>query len=134
MQKLKVCYNIISNYSCIPPSTFTFHPSPSPRHPHNQIIFMPLIKTSSHKISFFFLVDMIHYWNSLPSSVVSSQPHHPLNHLFFVYPLQFVLVTAHIRTLVLCTCQITLYDIVCLFCLLFFLLSGRLYQLAVCAI
>ena len=37
----------------ISPSTFTLHPSPSPRHPHNCILFMLLTKTNSHRFSFF---------------------------------------------------------------------------------
>ena len=41
--KLKVTYNILHNLSCIPSSTFTYHPSPSPRHPHNKILFKPYV-------------------------------------------------------------------------------------------
>lgn len=37
--KLKLTYNILNNLSCIPQSTFTYHPYPSPRHPHNKILF-----------------------------------------------------------------------------------------------
>ena len=40
-QKLKVCFNILNNLSIISPNVFTLHPRPSPRHPHNQIIFKP---------------------------------------------------------------------------------------------
>ena len=71
MQKLKVCYNILNDFSCIPSSSFTLHPRPSPRHPHNRIIFMPLVKTVAHKSSFF--IDVIYLWNILPLTVVSSQ-------------------------------------------------------------
>ena len=35
MQILKVYYNILNDSSCIPSSSFTLHPRPSPRHPHN---------------------------------------------------------------------------------------------------
>ena len=52
-KKLKVCYNIMNNLSIISPSTFPLHPSPSPRHPHNRILLMPLTKTNSHRFSFF---------------------------------------------------------------------------------
>ena len=71
MQKLKVCYNILNDFSCIPSTSFTLHPRPSPRHPHNRIIFMPLVKTVAHKSSFF--IDVIYLWNILPLTVVSSQ-------------------------------------------------------------
>ncbi len=70
IQKLKVCYKIINNKSCIPPTVFSPHPSPSPRHPHNQILFIPHVGTSSHKHSFF--LDVIPKWNSLPLEVVNS--------------------------------------------------------------
>lgn len=69
-QKLKICYNILNNYSIIPPSVFTLHPHPSPRHPHSQIIFTPYVKSSSHKSSFF--VSVIPSWNTLPSHIVLS--------------------------------------------------------------
>ncbi len=70
IQKLKVCYKIIiNNKSCIPPTVFSPHPSPSPRHPHNQILFIPHVGTSSHKHSFF--LDVIPKWNSLPLEVVN---------------------------------------------------------------
>ena len=44
MQKLKVCYNILYDFSHIPSSSFTLHPRPSPHHPHYRIIYMPLVK------------------------------------------------------------------------------------------
>ena len=34
MQKLKVCY-ILNDFLCIPSSSFTLHPRPSPRHLHS---------------------------------------------------------------------------------------------------
>ena len=68
-QKLKLCYKILNNHSCIPPLMFSPHPSPSPRHPHNQMLFQPYAKTNSHKSSFF--IHIIQLWNHLPSSVVS---------------------------------------------------------------
>ena len=70
IQKLKVCFKIINNKSCIPPSVFSPHPSPSPRHPHSQILFIPHVGTSSHKHSFF--LDVIPKWNSLPPEVINS--------------------------------------------------------------
>ena len=70
LQKLKICYNILNNFSIIPHNVFTPHPSPSPRYPHNRIISRPLTKTNTHQFSFF--VDVIPYWNSLPSHVVNS--------------------------------------------------------------
>ena len=36
--KLKLCYKIVNNLSIIPPSTFTPHPNPLPRHPHSHVI------------------------------------------------------------------------------------------------
>ncbi len=71
IQKLKVCFKIINNKSCIPPSVFSPHPSPSPRHPHSQILFIPHVGTSSHKHSFF--LDVIPKWNSLPPEVINQR-------------------------------------------------------------
>ena len=50
--KLKVTYNILNNLSCIPQSSFTYHPSPSPRNPHNKTLFKPYVPTQSYKHSF----------------------------------------------------------------------------------
>ena len=71
MQKLKVCYNILNDFSCIPSTSFTLHPRPSPRHPHNRIIFMPLVKTVAHKSSFF--IDVIYLWNILRRLVANAR-------------------------------------------------------------
>ena len=65
-----MCYKILTNTSSIPSSYFTPHPSPSPRLHHNKALFIPLVKTTSFKCSFF--VDVIPLWNSLPSNFVSS--------------------------------------------------------------
>ena len=78
-QKLKVCFNILNNLSIISPNVFTLHPRPSPRHPHNQIIFKPYVKTLAHRHSFF--VSVIPIWNSLPLNVA-------LAHLLLNYPCQ----------------------------------------------
>ena len=69
-QRLIMCYKILTNNSSIPSSYFTPHPSPSPRLHHNKALFIPLVKTTSFKCSFF--VDVIPLWNSLPSNFVSS--------------------------------------------------------------
>ena len=69
-QRLIMCYKILTNNSSIPSSYFTPHPSPSPRLHHNKALFIPLVKTTSFKYSFF--VDVIPLWNSLPSNFVSS--------------------------------------------------------------
>ena len=68
--KLKVLYNILNNYSCIPQTASTYHPHPSPRHPHNKILFQPFVSTLSHRHSFF--VDVIPVWNTLSPLVVNS--------------------------------------------------------------
>ena len=68
--KLKICYKIMNNHSCFPSSVFTPHPSPSPRHPHNQMLFIPHVATSSHKHSFF--IDVVRSWNSLPQLLISA--------------------------------------------------------------
>ena len=68
--KLKVTYNILNNLSCIPQSSFTYHPSPSPRNPHNKSLFKPYVPTKSYKHSFF--IDVIPHWNSLPAYIVNS--------------------------------------------------------------
>jgi len=67
---LKVCYNILNNYSCIPPSVFTPHPYPHLRHSHSKMVLRPNAKTNSHKYSFF--IDVISIWNSLPPDVINS--------------------------------------------------------------
>ena len=70
-QKLKVCYNVVKNLSCIPPDIFTPHPHPSPRlHPHSKPLLMPYVKTLAHKFSFF--VDVVSHWNALPKFIVES--------------------------------------------------------------
>ena len=70
-QKLKVCYMILNNLSVLPSFHFTPNTRPSPRHPHSKTLFLPYARTNSHKFSFF--IDVIHFWNSLPASVVDSQ-------------------------------------------------------------
>ena len=65
--KLKVAYNIVNNFSRIPPTSFVKHPSPSPRHSHNKILYQPFVSTLAHRHSFF--VDV---WNSLSSLIVNS--------------------------------------------------------------
>ena len=65
--KLKV---LLNNHSCIPQTSFTNHPSPSPRHPHSKILFQPFVSTLSHRHSFF--IDVIPIWNSLPKFIVNS--------------------------------------------------------------
>ena len=74
--KLKVVYNILNNLSRIPQTNFTNHPSPSPRHQHNKILFQPFVSTLSHRHSFF--IDVIPLWNSLPAFIVNS----PSPHIF----------------------------------------------------
>ena len=49
--KLKILYNILNNYSRIPQTAFTYHPHPSPCHPHNKILFQPFASTLSHRHS-----------------------------------------------------------------------------------
>ena len=68
--KLKIVYNITNKLSRLPPTVFINHPSPSPRHPHNKILFQPYVSTLSHRHSFF--IDVIPIWNSLSSFVVNS--------------------------------------------------------------
>ena len=66
--KLKVVYNIIvNNLSRIPRSVFTNHPHPSPRHPHNKILFQPFVSTYSHRHSFLLMSSPpgIHYQHML---------------------------------------------------------------------
>ena len=70
LMKLKICYNIVNNV-LYPPSVFTMHPSPSPRYPHSQITFRPLVSSLSHRFSFFFYA-VIPTWISLPSCIVNS--------------------------------------------------------------
>ena len=60
--KLKVCFKIMHNLSPIPSSTFTRHPHPSPRHPHNMMIFQPFVSCNSHLHSFF--INVIKHWKT----------------------------------------------------------------------
>ena len=69
-QKLKLCYLILNNHSCIPRSTFTPHPHPSPRLHHNQALLSPFVPTLAHKSSFF--IDVIPLWNILPASIINA--------------------------------------------------------------
>ena len=76
--KLKVCYNILNHYSCIPSSSFTPHPHPSPRlYPHNKTLFVPYARTLSHKSHFFF-INVVPAWNSLPAYTVNSTSPSPV--------------------------------------------------------
>ena len=69
--KLKVCCNILNHYSCIPSSSFTPHPHPSPRlYPHSKTLFVPYARTLSHKSHFF--INIVPTWNSLPAYIVNS--------------------------------------------------------------
>ena len=52
-QRLIMCYKILTNKSSIPPSYFIPHPSPSPCLHHDKALFIPLVKTTSFKSSFF---------------------------------------------------------------------------------
>ena len=49
--KIKVCYNIHNNYSCIPSSVFNLHPSSGLRHFHDRMLLRPNAKTYSHRYS-----------------------------------------------------------------------------------
>ena len=66
LQKVKVCYNIVHQYSSISPTTFTFHPHPSPWCLQNKILFKPFVSTSAHRFSFF--ISIIPLWNIYTSS------------------------------------------------------------------
>ncbi len=68
IQKLKVCYNLVNNNSCIPSDIFTPHPHPSPRFPHSKPLFKPFVSTIAHKSSFF--IEVISHWNTLPKFIV----------------------------------------------------------------
>jgi len=52
-QKLKLCYKIVNNLSCIPSLTLSPHPHPSPRAPKSKQLSLPLVRTEAHKQSFF---------------------------------------------------------------------------------
>jgi len=69
IQKLKLCYKTVNNLSCIPASSFTPHPRPSPRLHHSKPLHMPFVSTIAHKSSFF--IDIISHWNSLPNKIIS---------------------------------------------------------------
>ena len=68
IQKLTLCYKIVNNLSCIPASTFTPNPRPSPRLHHSKPLHMPFVSTIAHK-SFF--IDIISHWNSLLNEIIS---------------------------------------------------------------
>ena len=52
-KKLKLCYKIVNNLSCIPSLTLSPHPHPSPRAPNSKQLSLPLARTEAHKQSFF---------------------------------------------------------------------------------
>jgi len=87
IQKLKVCYNIINNLSCLPSNMFTPHPHPSSRLHHSKPLFSAFVSTMAHRYSFF--IDVIPHWNSLPDSIVScssaSSFKHHLHKHFLTY-------------------------------------------------
>ena len=74
--KLKIVYNITNKLSRLPPTVFINHPSPSPRHPHNKILFQPYVSTLSHRHSFF--IDVIPIWNSLSLTVLPPMFSNPI--------------------------------------------------------
>ena len=53
---IKVCYNILNNYSCIPSSVFTPHLYSGLCHFHNRMLLRPNAKTYSHRYILFFLL------------------------------------------------------------------------------
>ena len=67
--KLKLCYKIVNNLSCIPASIFTAHPHPSPQLHHSKPLHMPFVSTIAHKSSCF--IDIISHWNSLLNEIIS---------------------------------------------------------------
>ena len=52
--KLKVCYNILNNYSCIPSSVFTPHPYSGLRHFHDRMLLRPKYQDLLTQILFFY--------------------------------------------------------------------------------
>ena len=70
MQKLKLCYNILSDRSCIPSSAFSPHPKPSMRSSNSMQLFTPFVPTSAHRSSFF--IEVIRHWNNLPDEIISA--------------------------------------------------------------
>jgi len=69
-QKLKLCYKIVNNLSCIPSFTLPPHPHPSPQAPNSKQLYLPLARTEAHKQSFF--VNVVSLWNALPEAIVSA--------------------------------------------------------------
>ena len=64
LQKLKLCYKILNNFSCIPSHVFTPHPHPSPRLHNSRPLYKPFTSTVAHRFSFF--IDVVPLWNCLP--------------------------------------------------------------------
>ena len=54
--KIKVCYNIPNNYSCIPSSVFNPHPYSGLRHFHDRMLLRLNAKTYSHRYSFLLIL------------------------------------------------------------------------------
>ena len=68
--KLKLCYNILNNYSCIPSSVFTRHLYSGLRNFHNRMLLRPNAKTYLHRYSFF--IDIVPIWNFLLAVAIRS--------------------------------------------------------------
>ena len=70
IQKLKLCYKILTNNSCLPSNHFTPHPYPSPWCPNSKQLLIPYARTSAHKASYF--IDTAKLWNTLPEDIISA--------------------------------------------------------------
>ena len=83
-QKLKLCYKIVNNLSCIPSFTLFPHPYPSPWAPNSKQLSLPLARTEAHEQSFF--VNVVFLWNALPEAIVSApSPCIFKHHLYKLY-------------------------------------------------
>ena len=70
IQKLKLCYKILTSNSCLPSDHFTPHPHPSPWCPNSKQLLIPYARTSAHKASYF--IDTAKLWNTLPEDIISA--------------------------------------------------------------
>ena len=107
-QQVFMYQKILTNTSSIPASHFIPHPSPSPRLHHNKPLFIPLVKTTSYKSSFF--VDVISLQNSLPSIFVSclsvsNFKHHIRSHFLTSFWQQLYCSVLNITSVCVCVCM-----------------------------
>ena len=69
--KLLLTYKFLNAYTFCPSGYFLYHANPNPRMFHSKFLVQPFAKTETYFNSFFFFVDSVKLWNSLPNELVT---------------------------------------------------------------